>query len=217
MIKAIIFDFDGVIVESVDIKTEAFKKLFSFAPLHLSKILQYHQQNSGVSRFDKFRYIHKHILHEPLSPERFSELSERFSSLVIGAVVAAHSVNGAEEFLEKWYRKLPLFIVSATPEKELREIVRMRGISRYFRGIYGSPCRKEEHIRALIREYKADPGEVVYVGDATNDLNAARNAGIRFIGRIRPGIKNPFTGEQSLEHTIRDLNELAEYMEERGW
>ncbi len=28
MIKAIIFDFDGVIVESVDIKTKAFARLF---------------------------------------------------------------------------------------------------------------------------------------------------------------------------------------------
>ena len=43
MINAIIFDFDGVLVESVDIKTQAFKNLFSFAPNHINDIIEYHK------------------------------------------------------------------------------------------------------------------------------------------------------------------------------
>ena len=61
-IKAILFDFDGVILESVDIKGLAFCKLFENFPEHVTKIVQYHHANGGISRFNKFRYIYKNIL-----------------------------------------------------------------------------------------------------------------------------------------------------------
>ena len=53
----IILDFDGVILESVSVKTEAFRTLFSFVPKHVDEIVQFHIDNGGMSRFDKFRYI----------------------------------------------------------------------------------------------------------------------------------------------------------------
>src|SRR3989304_1573816 len=56
MIRAIIFDFDGVIVESVDIKTKAFARLFEHeGKVVVEKVVDYHLKNGGVSRFDKFR------------------------------------------------------------------------------------------------------------------------------------------------------------------
>ena len=56
MIKAIFFDFDGVILESVSIKGDVFQKLFADYPEHLAEILNYHLENGGVSRYDKFEY-----------------------------------------------------------------------------------------------------------------------------------------------------------------
>ena len=62
MISIIILDFDGVILESVSVKTEAFRTLFSFAPEYVEEIVKFHKDNGGMSRFDKFRYIFDHIL-----------------------------------------------------------------------------------------------------------------------------------------------------------
>jgi beta-phosphoglucomutase-like phosphatase (HAD superfamily) len=63
LIKAIIFDFDGVIVESVDIKTKAFAKLFeSESQDVVEEIVSYHLQHTGVSRFEKFQYIFEQIM-----------------------------------------------------------------------------------------------------------------------------------------------------------
>ena len=59
MIKAIIFDFDGVLVESNHIKTEAFKELFQDYPQHLDEIVKYHVLNGGLSRYIKIQYIYK--------------------------------------------------------------------------------------------------------------------------------------------------------------
>lgn len=41
----IILDFDGVILESVEVKTEAFRRLFSFAPGHVEEIVNFHREN----------------------------------------------------------------------------------------------------------------------------------------------------------------------------
>jgi len=213
MISIIIFDFDGVLVESVDIKTDAFRNLFSFSP-HVDEIVQYHTDNAGIPRFEKFRHIYKNILREELTDERFHELSDQFSSLVIDAVVTAPCVPGASGFLKKFWKTIPIFVISATPESELMEIIRRRNMGRYFHGILGSPAKKADNIRALIKKEHLEPKRTIYVGDAVNDLNAAREAGVRFVGRIRPGISDPFLGCADVEKTVSDLEELSEYIGE---
>ena len=50
MWSAIVFDFDGVILESLDIKTRAFAALFDGFPDHTEQIAGYHLNNLGVSR-----------------------------------------------------------------------------------------------------------------------------------------------------------------------
>ena len=55
-IKAIIFDFDGVIVESMDIKTQAFAHLFRKCSEDIiKKVIQLHLDNGGMSRYEKFK------------------------------------------------------------------------------------------------------------------------------------------------------------------
>lgn len=70
MIKAIIFDFDGVIIESAEIKTDAFRTLFAGYPDMLPEIIAHHQKNSGISRYKKFRYIYEKILGQELSAQK---------------------------------------------------------------------------------------------------------------------------------------------------
>ena len=82
MIDTVIFDFDGVILESVSVKTDAFRSLFSFVPDHIDEIIEYHLSHGGVSRFDKFRFIYQDILKKDLSEEQFNFLSEEFAKLV---------------------------------------------------------------------------------------------------------------------------------------
>ena len=80
MPRAIVFDFDGVIIESFDIKTQAFRELFKDSD-KVDKIVEYHKQNGGVSRYKKFRYIYREILKQPLDDKTFNDLGERFSTM----------------------------------------------------------------------------------------------------------------------------------------
>jgi HAD superfamily hydrolase (TIGR01549 family) len=211
-IAALILDFDGVILESVGVKTRAFHELFSFRPDRVDEIVDYHRRNTGVSRFDKFRYIYREILKEPLSDARFDWLSDRYADLVVEGVVASPFVPGAEEFLESYSARFPLFVVSASPQEELESIIRRRGLSGYFRKVYGAPARKEEAIRQILAMTGSSPGETLFIGDALNDLNAARAAGVRFIGRQPPEEPARFRGVAGVEAAVADLAELASYL-----
>lgn len=214
MVRIIILDFDGVILESVDVKTRAFRSLFSFAPEHVEDIVRFHIENGGMSRFDKFRHIFKNILHEDLSDEMFRNLSDRFSALVEDAVVLAPFVEGAIRFLDAAALRYRLYIVSATPQDELRRIVKNKGIAHYFTGVFGAPEKKAGHIRSIIAQNHSKPGEALFVGDAINDLRAAQECGVPFIGRIQPGSPDIFTGHDGVRHTIVDLDDLTLFLEQ---
>lgn len=187
MLKAVIFDFDGVLAESVNIKTEAFKRLFEKEGTDVvDRVIVYHLEHGGVSRFEKFKYIYKEILRRTLSDEEFSSLCERFEELVLSAVMSAPEVNGASECLRKLQGKVRLFIVSGTPQDEMRLIAKVRGIGHYFDGIYGSPETKTELVRKILDTYNLKADEVVFIGDAMTDYNAAKETGTGFIARITP-------------------------------
>ena len=134
MIKAIIFDFDGVIVESVDIKTKAFARLFEHeGGVVVEKVVDYHLKNGGVSRFDKFRYYYKEILKRPLSDQQFEELCSGFSELVMEEVVKAPYVKGSKEILDNYSRIYQCFVATGTPQEEIDEIIIQRGMVPFFR------------------------------------------------------------------------------------
>jgi beta-phosphoglucomutase len=215
-LDAVILDFDGVVLESVGVKTEGFRDLFSFTPEHVDEIVDYHRRNTGVSRFDKFRHIYREILKEPLTDEQFRLLSDRYAELVVEGVVASPFVPGAREFLAAWHGKIALFVVSASPRDELGSIIKRRGLTPCFRRVYGAPTKKEEAIREILGMTGSSPERTLFVGDAVNDLSAARAAGVRFAGRQPPEEPGRFRGLGGVEAVVPDLAGLGYYLEELG-
>ncbi len=182
--RVLLLDFDGVILETVGLKGLVFRELFAKYPEHVEKIVAYHLANGGISRFQKFRSIYKHILEKPLSTSEFNSLCNRFSKLAYRKVLNADFVPGAKEFLESTYTHTPLFIVSGTPEDEIRRIVKQRKLARYFHGVFGAPRSKSFLIRKILRQWRFSAKEAIFVGDAMSDWDAAQRTGIRFIARV---------------------------------
>lgn len=191
MFKAIIFDFDGVIIESFDIKTQAFRELFKIYPGHVDEIVEYHQQNGGVSRYKKFEHIYRNILRKPFDETISKQLGDKFSDLVVEGVKKCPYVPGALEFIKKRSRNLRLFVASGTPEEELRSIMDARGLSGYFTGIYGSPATKSEIITQILKIEKLKREDVIFIGDTITDYREADKVKVPFLARINDQSNNP--------------------------
>ncbi len=185
-LKAIAFDFDGVILESAGIKSDAFLELFADYPEHHEAILEHHYENLGVSRFKKFEWISRELLGEPLTDEAAQRLGKAYSGLVLDKVLECPPVPGALELLQEIDGHLLTFVVSATPQEELELIVRRRGLDRHFREVRGTPPPKDENLSDLLRCYSLAPQEMLMVGDGLSDHRASRRAGIQFVLRETP-------------------------------
>ncbi|MEE8150728.1 MAG: HAD family hydrolase [Nitrosomonadaceae bacterium] len=205
--QAIIFDFDGVLVESGDIKTQAFADLYqSYGETVVDKVVRYHNLNGGLSRYQKFRHFQQHLLKmPPLTQDEERELDRRFSELVVEAVIASKPVPGANELVYKEATRIPLFIVSGTPEIELNTIVTRRGLEPYFTEVRGSPKSKQTLIAEILSTHGFTPTRVLMIGDALIDYQSAQTNNVAFLGRVRTGDKSPFPEQVK---TLFDLNAL---------
>ncbi|OHC75467.1 MAG: hypothetical protein A3G18_07755 [Rhodospirillales bacterium RIFCSPLOWO2_12_FULL_58_28] len=207
---AVIFDFDGVLAESTDIKDQAFAALYEkHGAEALAGVMAYHRANRGVSRFDKIRYCHRTFLNHDLSDKELAEIGRWFSARVEDAVAACRAVPGSMEFLKKHGDNLSLFIASGAPEDEVRRIVERRGMAPYLVAVFGSPESKAEIVRGILAEHGFAPGKVLFVGDAMADYNAARTTGVDFVGRAPPGRQSPFPNKTPV---IPDLTGLSAWL-----
>lgn len=203
-LQAIFFDFDGVILDSTRIKSEAFRQLYSsYGDEVVNKVLAHHKQHGGISRVEKIEYYHRCFLNSPLTPDGLKKLSQQFSDEVKDKVVEAAWIPGAQEFILSHYQQFDLYIVSGTPQSELNTIVKQRRLEPYFKAILGSPIKKPEHVRNILSQSRLEPKACLFVGDAITDLNTALETGTHFIG-IQGDVLFP-TGTRVLP----DCRELA--------
>jgi phosphoglycolate phosphatase-like HAD superfamily hydrolase len=206
MIKAIFFDFDGVILESAGIKIDAFRKLFERDYSEKTDaIVDYHIANMGISRFVKFRHIYKNILNLPLAGVDETALGQKFSDIVFEEIIKAPFVDGAKEFIVRNQKRYRMFIASGTPHEELREILQCRQIRHLFDDFRGSPELKPDIINGLLKRHSLRKEEAVFVGDAESDLLAAKETGVHFVARVLPDNNRAMQG---CRWRISDLTNL---------
>ena len=183
MLKGIIFDFDGVIAESVQVKTDAFAMLYKpYGDNVVEKVIKHHEANGGMSRFEKIKLYHGQFLNKMITNEEIKELANQFSKLVVDKVINAPYVPGAFEFIQKSYKQYKLFISTGTPTNEMNLILDGRGgITQFFTKVYGSPDKKDLHLEKIINDYNYNPNELIFYGDANTDIDAAEQANIPFV------------------------------------
>lgn len=184
-IGVIFFDFDGVIVESNEVKIEAFRDIYApYGEDVVARVLEEHVRQEGVSRVVKLERFHREFLGITLDKAALADLAARYCSLVEEKVVACAAVPGARDALQAWQARCPLYVVSGTPQEELRRITQRRGLAGHFRDVYGSPRVKTDIIGGALADLGVAPERALVVGDSLTDYNAAMAVGARFLGRV---------------------------------
>lgn len=184
MIKTVVFDFDGVIVDSNRLKDEAFFRLFEGdVKVSAGLIADVLARNVGT-RFDILRDI---FVRAGANEEKISELVDegagRLDTLVQDGIAKQGLAIGTAETLAGMAGKFCLYINSATPEEALQATVAALGIGHYFKGVHGIPParNKEENLQAILGREGIDPVEAVVIGDGIGDMRSARAVGAHFI------------------------------------
>ncbi len=182
--QAVFFDFDGVIADSVQVKTEAFAIMFgSYGKEVVDQVIHYHLANGGMPRYQKLTYFYEEVLDQALDQQQLQKLGKQFSSLVLEGVIQAPYIQGALESLKLLQEKgVPAFVVSGTPHEEMQVIVQQRELTPYFTEVHGSPRSKTEIVKELLGRYQCTPEQCLFIGDALADYTAAVNTGTRFLG-----------------------------------
>ena len=189
--KVFFFDFDGVILNSVNVKTIAFSKLFEkYGDDVQEKVVRYHVQNGGISRYEKFRYYYKHYLKQEINEAIIHGLDKQMNQITMEEIMKVDFIPGMPNFLQHYYRNKDCYIISATPQGEMRQIVKRKKLESYFIAVYGSPIKKYDHMQNILLERGYHPDKSVMFGDAATDEKAAEMNQVDFIGVNYPSRYN---------------------------
>lgn len=201
-----VFDLDGVILESIDCKTKAFKELYSeYGKEVQNKIEEHHLRNGGISRFDKIKFYHKNFLNINLSEDEFKSLLSKFSQLVFVEVCNSKFVKNVEYFINELSKKFVLVLSTGTPTEEAKKILNHKKIDNFFSYIFGSPESKLAHLQKLFKYNKYN--KKIFFGDALSDYEAAMEYKMNFILRLHD--KNKFMlRKNNIFKTIKNFENL---------
>ncbi|MBI4114612.1 MAG: HAD family hydrolase [Candidatus Niyogibacteria bacterium] len=215
MIKVIVFDFDGVIVDSTKLKHEAW---FSFFPKENQEAHAALQKVNPMLKQESRYTIFRAILREMNAPEHtieplVTQYADEYGRRVEDAIVQNGFMPGVEATLPTLAQTYPLYINSGTPERALMRLIDRLGIVKYFKVIYGRSeagdegiiHSKEGNFKKIIAKEKTDARDMVLIGDSDIDVRAAESAGCAFIGFSNE--TNGWGNEQPFP-VLRDLRDV---------
>lgn len=182
--KAIVFDCDGVILDSNHIKTEAFMSVVApYGRKAAEELVRFHQVNGGVSRYKKFAYFLNEIFPkygEGCAAPDIDQLLDSYARCVRSGLKRCSIALGLSEFREAT-RGASWFVVSGGDQSELREVFAERGIDYFFDGgIFGSPDTKEEILKRELKLGRLQK-PALFIGDSRYDHVAASKVGLDFV------------------------------------
>ncbi len=182
--QTLVFDCDGVVLDSNKVKTQAFyQAALPYGEAAAQALVDYHVSHGGISRYKKFAIFLEKIVPQ-YAPEtegpNLEKLLENYANYVKEGLLNCEVAEGLEE-LRKHTKGTKWLIVSGGDQKELREVFAKRGLDKLFNGgIFGSPDTKGE---ILAREIANDniQAPAFFLGDSVYDHQAATAQNIDFL------------------------------------
>ena len=204
----LVFDCDGVIIDSNRLKSQAFASALPGEPPELIQtFVEFHQHHGGISRYEKFRHYFQELKKSQDDGEKIRIALKRFASIVKKGMIECDYVPGVQEFLNQAKsRGISLFVVSGSDEDELKEVFRHRNILNLFNQVYGSPTNKSDNTGKVI-EMMGLQKNGCFFGDSKSDYVAAKRYGINFI------FVKDFTDWKEGIKTIGEKNIIANFLE----
>ena len=174
-----IFDCDGVILDSNQIKTEAFFLLaLPFGKEAAKLLVNYHTQNGGISRHQKIKYLIEVLLkRKDIVLE--NKLIKEYGEIVYHKLLKANYINGFINFIETHGKDKINYILSGGDQNELIRVFKNRNASSYFSQIFGSPTSKYKNVKKILPNIQEN--KTILFGDSKLDYEVANFYGFDFV------------------------------------
>ena len=183
-IKVMIFDFDGVIIDSMKVKVSEYRRLYSQFTKDeslLNEIAVIYENSIGLPREATFKKVFKDILKKSISDQEIERFSKEYSQAIFSRLNNVNPVNGFLEYLDT-HKKLSKYVLSGAPHSDLTYLMDKLRLSEHFKSFKGGPLEKKEEIINIKVQENVESKEIVYFGDQKNDYIAAKTTGVQFIG-----------------------------------
>ncbi|MDD5163378.1 MAG: HAD family hydrolase [Candidatus ainarchaeum sp.] len=207
MLKALIFDFNGVLVNDVPYHLEAYKQAFELAGAHFSK--EEIKEMIGKPTSEVIRQgLEKHK-----SKVDYKKITEKKIAIYKKLIVGKKLLFPKEEtILEELKKKARLGIFSASPRNQIVFPEKLLGLFEIIvAGEETKAPKPEPNTLLMIAEkLEAKPAECAYVGDFPVDMQTAKNANMLAIGITASGFTKQELKKSGADKVINSLKELLE-------
>ena len=180
--NTIIFDCDGVILNSNFQKIEAYRNTalaYGASKLQAEELVAHHVELTGISRYVKFKYFLKEIMSEEITDYSMKILVDTLNEEVINLLKDCEIASGIEK-LKSQTKKSTWMVASGGDQDELRFLFKEKNITSYFEGgIYGSPSSKHQIVEEKLKNNSFLPA--LFLGDSLYDIETAQKFNLDFI------------------------------------
>jgi len=204
-LRAIFFDFDGVIMDSMHLKLDGYclaMQPYGFAREDVNRLMRRYM---GQSRRRIIRFMHAELAGSEISDDEFERALQVFNEHDDASRDAMTPIPGSYEFLDRAHRDHFTAVVTGTPEDFILKTTAHHNLDRYFDIVRGSPDTKRDIIAKLLADNALVPDECIFIGDGKTDQEAADHHAMRFVGLDNGDAS---FDPQTAWKVVRDLNEL---------
>jgi phosphoglycolate phosphatase len=173
MIKAIIFDYDGVIVDSFESLFKAYQKICKFFKVNCPTDMNNFRKIYGYNYIECFNNL-------GIQEKDFSKANEIYKNEM--SVMKHRLFPGIAEVINELSKRYKLYLVSASFSQEILPRLKAHNLSKPFERIYcgaDKKVRKSEIINSILDKYNYLPSEVISIGDRAIDYDVAKKVGLK--------------------------------------
>ena len=175
----IIFDCDGVIFDSNQLKSDAmYSVLLKYDIDSANQFRPFFNKNFGRSRSFFIESFIKDYYKVPFTKVLFDEIEFYYAQQCFELYKTAEFTLGFYDFLNQMYDKKNLYIASGSNQSELKDIFKLRELDSFFCQIWGSPKNKSLILKDVLDREK---GKCLFIGDSEHDFNCSKENNIDFL------------------------------------
>jgi phosphoglycolate phosphatase len=179
---AVVFDFDGTLVDSAPAKYQAFFDIFPGDEAFKRIVAEILRADPDGSRHAVIPRMIAQMREQKLDlPGTEQDRIAAYGDAALASVAACPMLPRAEEALKLARKSGKVHVSSNTPQEPLRELLQRRGWLGMIDGIHGYPARKADTLRQVVAQSGGKPERVLAVGDGPSDQEAARAVGCPFV------------------------------------